>query len=131
MSDMVTSPVIALVSDPIDESRLVFAPEEGAEAQFLGVVRESENGAAINGIRYSAHEPMALRMMQALREQALAAHGPHDLVLVHRLGMVPVREPSILIRIRTKHSAPAFDLCRWYLEQVKKAVPIWKEIVPV
>jgi len=123
-----TDAASGLVTTPIDETRPPFAAEEGAEARFLGVVRESENGRAISGIRYTAYEPMALQMMTALRVQALELHGEHDLVLVHRLGFVPVREPSILICVRTKHSATAFDLCRWYLEQVKKTA-VWKEIV--
>lgn len=121
--------MIALTHSPLDEHTDRFESEQGAEARFLGIVRETEAGAIITGIRYTAYEPMALSMMQQLRAQALAAYGDHDLALVHRLGFVPAREPSILIRVRTKHSALSFDLCRWYLEQVKKTVPIWKEIV--
>ncbi len=120
---------IALVDTPIEEVRLPFEAEVGAEAQFLGVVRESEGGLPITGILYTAYEPMALRMMRELRDKAVTQYGEHALVMVHRLGLVPVREPSILIRVRTRHSASAFELCRWYLEQVKKTVPVWKEIV--
>lgn len=129
MSEAAENPVIALIHEPLDLTSYAFAAEQGAEVRFLGVVRETEGTSRITGIRYTAYAPMALGMMQNLREQALAAHGAHDLILIHRLGFVAAGEPSILIRVRTKHSAPAFDLCRWYLEQVKKTVPIWKEII--
>jgi fumarate hydratase class II len=46
-----------------------------------------------------------------------------------RLGFVPAREPSIIILVRTKHSALSFDLCRWYLKEIKTSVPIWKKPV--
>jgi molybdopterin synthase catalytic subunit len=42
---------------------------------------------------------------------------------------VAAEEPSIVIRVRTKHSAEAFDLCRWYLKAIKTRVPIWKKPV--
>jgi molybdopterin synthase catalytic subunit len=72
---------------------------------------------------------MALRMMETLRRQAEAEFGSHDLLLTHRLGMVPAEEVSILISVRTRHSAAAFEICHWYLRQVKQTVPIWKHPV--
>jgi molybdopterin synthase catalytic subunit len=120
---------IALITQPILAPELPFASEEGAEAQFLGIVRGLEDGKAISGIEYSAYEPMALAMLHKLHEQATAEHGPHALLLQHRLGLVAVGEPSIIIRVRTKHSALSFTLCQWYLAEVKKTVPIWKRFV--
>lgn len=120
---------IALVTEPLEIIPQAFLPEQGAEVCFLGVVRGMEEGRLIFGIRYTAYESMALGMLHALHVRALEVHGPHQLVLKHRLGFVSAEEPSIIIRVRTKHSAASFDLCRWYLDQVKKTVPIWKEMV--
>lgn len=127
---MTSEAEIALVTDPLEMGEERFFSEQGAEVCFLGVVRGTEEGRLIKGIRYSAYDAMAMAMMQNLRDKALEQHGPHQLVLKHRLGFVPAEEPSIIIRVRTKHSAAAFDLCRWYLAEVKKTVPIWKEMVP-
>ena len=121
---------IQLVTAPIDPAVPGFAAEEGAEVRFLGVVRGTENTTPIRGIDYSAYEPMALHMMQQLRTEALALFGQHDLRLHHRLGFVAAEEPSIIIAVRTKHSAAAFEICQWYLAAVKKTVPIWKKMVP-
>jgi molybdopterin synthase catalytic subunit len=33
--------------------------------------------------------------------------------------------------VRTKHSAEAFEMCRWYLMEIKTRVPIWKKPVYV
>jgi molybdopterin synthase catalytic subunit len=119
-----------LLSDAvIDPAAPAFQPEEGAEVQFLGVVRGLEAGAIIRGIRYSAYLPMAEKMLAEICAKAAAERGEHEAFIQHRLGFVAAEQPSILIRVRTKHSAAAFDLCRWYLQEIKTHVPIWKEPV--
>jgi len=118
-----------LSSDPIPDATPTFAAGEGAEVKFLGVVRGSEDERTITGIDYSAYLPMAEKMMQELIESGSSEHGVHDVFIQHRLGFVASEEPSILIRVRSKHSAEAFDLCRWYLKEIKTRVPIWKRPV--
>ena len=120
-----------LSSDPIPSEVGAFLAGEGAEVQFLGVVRGEEKGEAIRGIDYSAYLPMATHMLQDLVDQGTSEKGPHRVFIQHRLGFVAAEEPSIIIRVQTKHSAEAFDLCYWYLREIKTRVPIWKKIVPV
>jgi molybdopterin synthase catalytic subunit len=104
-----------------------FEPEEGAEVQFLGTVRGTEDGQSITGIDYSAYLPMAEKTLTALLEKGLAHHGPHRVFIQHRLGFVAALEPSLLLRVHTKHSAAAFDICQWYLKEIKTTIPIWKK----
>lgn len=120
---------IHLSEEPIIAEPSFFADGEGAESQFLGVVRGEEDGKPISGIEYSAYRPMADHELAALCERAQLEHGAHRVEIRHRLGFVPAREPSIIIRVRTKHSALSFDLCRWYLKEIKTCVPIWKKPV--
>lgn len=122
-------PDAILSEDPIQPSTQAFEPGEGAEAQFLGVVRGSEDGRPIIGIDYSAYRPMAEKMLQGLLTRGQASYGPHRVFIQHRLGFVAAEVPSIVIRVRTRHSAEAFELCRWYLKEVKTCVPIWKRPV--
>jgi molybdopterin synthase catalytic subunit len=118
-----------LSHDDIPDATPGFAPGEGAEVRFLGTVRGLEDGRPITGIDYSAYLPMAEKMLAELIEYGTRDHGPHEGFIQHRLGFVAAEQPSILIRVRTKHSAAAFDLCRWYLAEVKTRVPIWKRPV--
>ena len=122
-------PAIVLSEDPIQPSTPAFEPGEGAEAQFLGVVRGSEDGRPITGIDYSAYRPMAEKMLEELLTRGQASHGSHRVFIQHRLGFVAAEVPSIVIRVRTRHSAEAFDLCHWYLKEIKTCVPIWKRPV--
>jgi molybdopterin synthase catalytic subunit len=122
-------PIFILNEESIQPAASVFEPDEGAEVQFLGVVRGSEDGKAISGIDYSVYLPMAEKMLRELVERGEREHGPHRVFIQHRLGFVAAEQPSIIIKVRTKHSAEAFDLCRWYLKEIKTCVPIWKRAV--
>jgi molybdopterin synthase catalytic subunit len=118
-----------LIADPIVPEVAVFAAEEGAEVQFLGTVRGQEEGRVITGIDYSVYRPMAEKELDRLCQRGQAEQRPHRVFIQHRLGFVADREPSILIRVQTKHSAEAFEICRWYLKEIKTSVPIWKKPV--
>ncbi len=122
-------PSFVLSPEPIPDLTPAFSVGQGAEVRFLGMVRGIEDDRSISGIDYSAYQPMAEKMLAELIGTGRSAHGPHEVFIQHRLGFVAAEEPSILIRVRTKHSAAAFDLCRWYLQEVKTKVPIWKRPV--
>ena len=122
-------PVVILSEEPIQIAPTVFKAGEGAEAQFLGVVRGMEDDKVISGIDYSAYLPMAEKLLHDLVERGEREHGPHRVFIQHRLGFVAAEQPSIIIKVRTKHSAESFDLCRWYLKEIKTSVPIWKRAV--
>lgn len=118
---------IVLSDDPIVPDTHTFEAEEGGEVQFLGVVRSTEDGRPIRGIEYTAYREMAENELRELVKRAAARFQPHRAHLRHRLGFVAAGEPSIIIRVSTKHSGEAFELCRWYLSQIKTTVPIWKK----
>jgi molybdopterin synthase catalytic subunit len=123
------APFISLSESPIVVDPPSFADAEGAECQFLGIVRGEEDGRPIAGIDYSAYRPMADNELAKLCTRAAQEFGAHRIEIRHRLGFVAAREPSILLRVKTKHSAASFDLCRWYLKEIKTTVPIWKKPV--
>ncbi len=121
---------ITLSDATIASDRPTFVDGEGAELQFLGTVRGLEEGRQISGIDYSAYPPMVEQMFAKLITAGQQL-GAHEVFIQHRIGFVEASEPSILIWVRTKHSALAFDLCRWYLKEVKATVPIWKKPIPL
>ncbi len=99
----------------------------GAELRFLGIVRGTESGLPITGITYSAYLSMAQQMLDGLMAEMQTLHGPHPISIQHRLGFVPVGEPSIIITTAGRHSAETFSRLQSYLHRIKTEVPIWKE----
>jgi molybdopterin synthase catalytic subunit len=112
----------------------VSCPEAGGIALFLGITRAEiappekagQTEESLRSLEYHAYEEMAL---QHLRQIAAAAAGRWPicrLVLWHRLGDVPVGQPSVLIAVATPHRGEAFDACENLIDELKKSVPIWK-----
>ena len=118
-----------LDDNPIETGNAPFSKQHGAVLEFLGVVREMEAGKQLEAIRYSCYEPMAWSIIDKVVNKAQQIHGDHGLYFHHRLGRVAVTEPSVIIRVATRHSQQAFELCQFYLTAVKKELPIWKEPV--
>jgi len=70
---------------------------------------------------------MALPQMEQLAVEALTSFAIRDLRIVHRLGRLEIGETSVLIVVASAHRAPAFEACRWLIDNLKKKVPIWKK----
>ena len=120
----------ALVRHPIDGTAIaseIRQPEDGAVVVFDGVVRNHTRGRRTLYLDYSAYEPMALRQMEQLAQQALADHAIRDVWVVHRLGRLQIGESSVYIAVASAHRAAAFEACRWIIDTLKKTVPIWKK----
>jgi molybdopterin synthase catalytic subunit len=50
--------------------------------------------------------------------------------IVHRLGRIPVAEPSLLVRVEAAHRSEAFAAAQFIIDELKERVPIWKTAVP-
>ena len=120
----------ALVRHPIDGAAIATAikqPDDGAVVVFDGIVRNHTRGRRTLYLDYTAYEPMALRQMEQLAQQALANYAIRDVWLVHRLGRLQIGETSVYIVVASAHRAAAFEACRWIIDTLKKTVPIWKK----
>jgi MoaE-MoaD fusion protein len=102
-------------------------PEDGAVAVFEGIVRNHSHNRRTLYLDYEAYEPMALKKLEELAEQALARFAVREVAVVHRLGRLEIGETSVLIVVASAHRGAAFDACRWLIDTLKKTVPIWKK----
>jgi molybdopterin synthase catalytic subunit len=98
----------------------------GAIVDFWGVVRLIEDGREIEGIDYEAHREMAERQLKRIAEQAAERFGLKLIILRHRIGFIPVGEPSLFLRVATPHRDQGFLASQWIVDELKKRVPIWK-----
>ena len=96
-------------------------------AVFDGIVRDNSRGRRTLYLDYTAYEPMALRQMEQLAQQALGRFAIRDVRIVHRLGRLQIGESSVYIAVASAHRAAAFDACRWLIDTLKTTVPIWKK----
>jgi molybdopterin synthase catalytic subunit len=121
-----------LLTSPMDVARateFVSAATAGGIDIFLGTTRSeiSASGHELLALDYQAYESMARRQLKELADGAREKWPVIRLVILHRLGRVPVGEASVLIAVSTPHRAEAFEACRWIIDQLKKQVTIWKQ----
>lgn len=119
---------ILLTSEPLDASRverLVRSTERGAVVTFSGVVRDTENGAAIAGIVYEAYESMAKKELDRIASSVESETGA-VVAVHHRIGEVPAGEASVVVSAASAHRPAAFSACRAAIDRLKADVPIWK-----
>ena len=118
-----------LVRAPIDANALlalVSRPENGALLLFLGVVRDVNDGRAVTGIDYSAYEPMAVRELADIANDAARRFGVTNIAVEHRLGELALEDASVGIAVAHPHRGEAYEASRWIIEEIKRRVPIWK-----
>jgi molybdopterin synthase catalytic subunit len=127
--------VITLTHEPIGPGSALapgLATSAGAQIEFLGAVRSEEDGQLIAALEYEAYCDMAVRQMRRIVDELAVRHPCLAVTIVHRLGVVPVGEAVLRVRVAAAHRAEAFGLLTAFMERLKQDVPIWKvRAVPV
>jgi molybdopterin synthase catalytic subunit len=103
--------------------KLVRDPRAGAVVTFQGVTREVEK------LEYEAYVEMAEQKMAAMVADAAERHGLCAAAAEHRVGDVPLSEPSVAVAVSAPHRGEAFAGAREIIDRLKAEAPIWKKEV--
>lgn len=124
--------MLALTSEPIDTAAIRASVSDsafGAIVFFEGVTRDHFEGRRVVRLEYEAYEPLALRMLQTICDEIQERWPGVRTAIVHRVGIVPLGEASVVIGIGSPHRAAGYEANRYAIEQLKARVPIWKKEV--
>ncbi|WP_213948684.1 molybdenum cofactor biosynthesis protein MoaE [Luteibacter sp. dw_328] len=102
-------------------------PECGGLALFVGTVRDHHEGRSVRHLKYTAHEPLAAKIIREVEAATREKYGVPYVRVVHRLGDLSIGDIAIVCVVRAPHRAEAFDACRYAVDAVKHGAPIWKE----
>jgi molybdopterin synthase catalytic subunit len=114
---------VAIRSEAIDGAAVearVRDSRAGAVVTFSGVTRD------VGFLDYEAYEEMALERMRAIAEAAVERHGLCAAAVEHRVGRVPLSEPSVVVSASAPHRGEAFAGARDIIDELKATAPIWK-----
>jgi len=108
----------------------------GATAVFIGTTRNSFKGKTVTRLEYQAYSKLAVKTIAGIVRETTALFSRSETdspvsalircAVHHRLGVVPVGEPSIVIAVSSPHRKEAFIACERILEEVKRRAQIWK-----
>jgi molybdopterin synthase catalytic subunit len=116
-------PRVRVTSEPLDVAALSAAvrdPRAGAVVVFEGVTRE------VAELDYEAYAEMALEKLRAIAVEEAGHHGLCAAAIEHRVGTVPLGEPSVIVAASAPHRGEAFAGARALIDRVKAEAPIWK-----
>ena len=117
---------VRVTDEPLDVAALSAAvrdPRAGAVVLFEGVTRE------VPELEYEAYAEMAAERLRAIGEEEAARHGLCAVALEHRVGVVPLGEPSVVVAASAPHRGEAFAGARELIDRIKAEAPIWKREV--
>lgn len=120
---------VALTYDLLDSKVImdkVRSPKAGAIVLFAGTTRDNFNNKPVKELQYQSYTPLALRTMLQISQSIATKHSLTAVAMVHRLGVVPIGEESILIAVSSPHRQAAWRAGEEMLEEVKEKVEIWK-----
>ena len=113
-----------VVGEPLSAGRLIERvrdPRAGAVVVFEGVTRE------VAELEYEAYAEMAEERIAAILAEAVERHGLCAAECEHRVGTVPLSEPSVIVAVSAPHRGEAFAGAREIIDRVKAEAPIWKK----
>jgi molybdopterin synthase catalytic subunit len=118
-----------LTAEPLDPARLldrVRSPSCGGIVVFVGEVRAEDEGRAVQALTYDAYGSLARAQLGAVAAEAARRWPEARIALEHRIGRLVVGEASVAIAVACPHRSDAFACCRFLIDRLKEAVPIWK-----
>lgn len=119
-----------LTHTPLDINEAVHQVADesaGAWTIFVGAVRNNNQNREVRYLDYECYSAMAEEEMDRIIKEACKKWPVCRWYLCHRLGKIPVGEPSIIVAVATGHRDAAFTACRYIIDEVKNRVPIWKK----
>ena len=109
--------------DPGEISALVGDPGAGAVVTFQGTTRDVEK------LSYDAYAEMAEPRIDEILRDCVERHDLKAAAAEHRIGEVPLGEPSVVVAVSAAHRAEAFEGAREAIDRIKAEAPIWKKEV--
>jgi molybdopterin synthase catalytic subunit len=115
---------------PIDPAEVLASVRErsaGGTVVFVGTIRNQSEGRAVSGLEYEVYKVMAEKGMREISEKVRKKWPVKKISMVHRYGALRVGEVSVAVAVSSEHRAEAFEACRFAIDTIKRALPIWKK----
>ena len=106
-------------------------PDCGAVVLFSGTARDHSDGRPdVTVLEYEAYEEQLLPRFEGLVAE-IRARWPEvrRVVVMHRVGQVPIGESSVVIAASSPHREVAFEAAHYGIDRLKATAPIWKREV--
>lgn len=98
----------------------------GALASFVGYCRGDD---AVDRLELEHYPGFTQAEVARLAQGVAARHGLIDLLVIHRVGVIPAGDPIVLVATLSRHRAAAFAAASEMMDYLKTDAPVWKREV--
>ena len=122
--------LFSLSTDPLSTLQLAEALQDlraGAIVEFEGRVRDHNEGRRVLRLEYEAFDTLAAREGERILSEAREKFDVLSAGCVHRTGLLELGEVAVWVGVAAAHRGPAFEACRYIIDEIKTRVPIWKK----
>jgi molybdopterin synthase catalytic subunit len=108
-------------------SQLRQNPAAGALVSFVGLVRDMNDGEAVQALTLEHYPGMTEKALQAIEAEAKTRWDILDTVIVHRVGTLSLNDQIVLVAVSSAHRRDAFLACDFIMDYLKTQAPFWKK----
>jgi molybdopterin synthase catalytic subunit len=98
----------------------------GAVASFVGLVRDANDGHAIDGMTLEHYPGMTEKALEEIVREAHSRWDLIDALVIHRVGPLRPGERIVLVGVASAHRGEAFAACEFIMDYLKTRAPFWK-----
>jgi molybdopterin synthase catalytic subunit len=99
----------------------------GAVVNFLGTVRDMNDGAEVAAMELEHYPGMTERALEDIVEQARARWPLYGALVIHRVGPLLPLDQIVLVACSAAHRGDAFAACEFIIDYLKTDAPFWKK----
>jgi len=101
--------------------------EFGACANFIGTMRDMNEGDAVNAMVLEHYPGMTEKHLDKIVQEAINKWDLLETLVIHRVGELLPNDPIVLVAVWSAHRKDAFEASRFIMEDLKSKAPFWKK----
>jgi molybdopterin synthase catalytic subunit len=99
----------------------------GAMVSFVGLVRDTNDGAAVRGLTLEHYPGMAEKEIKNIVAEAGVRWPLEAVRVVHRIGTLEPSDFIVFVGVASRHRGDAFAACEYIMDSLKTRVAFWKK----
>ena len=125
-------PIIRVQAEDFDAGRELEAltkgrKDVGAVASFIGLVRDKNDGRAINAMTLEHYPGMTEKALETICAEARSRWDILEALVIHRVGPLAPGDRIVLVGVSSAHRGEAFQACEFIMDYLKTRAPFWKK----
>ncbi|MBQ4832280.1 molybdopterin synthase catalytic subunit MoaE [Pseudoalteromonas sp. MMG010] len=100
---------------------------DGAIVTFTGLVREFSAGDNVIALELEHYPGMTQQLLLKIAEQAKVRWSLGKIVIVHRVGYLPLGEQIVFVGVSSQHRLAAFEGAQFIMDYLKNQATFWKK----